>query len=169
MADLPAAVSHAAVVSFGPFLYSIGGETLSTTPIAASQSESETSNGFLARIDLRSRNLTTAGWGPTASMGKARSKHGAIFAGGSLLVTSGIYAGSPGSSENTYAAINSDGTLSSWNGATGSETIDIELGMSVYNQAVVTFIDNAGFGHVLVLGGADRKVEGRPTAGVVRY
>ena len=169
MADLPAASSHAALVSFGPFLYSIGGETLSTTAIGASQSGSETSNVFLARIDLRSRNLTAAGWSTTASMGKARSKHGAIFAGGSVFVTSGIYAGNPGSSENTYAAINSDGALGSWNGATGSETIDVELGMSLYNQAVVTFIDDAGSGHVLVLGGADRKVEGRPTAGVVRY
>ena len=102
-------------------------------------------------------------------MGKARSKHGAIFAGGSILVTSGIYAGNPGSSENTYAGINSDGTLRSWNGATGSETIDVELGMSLYNQAVVTFIDQAGYGHVLVLGGADRQVEGTPSAGVVRY
>jgi hypothetical protein len=102
-------------------------------------------------------------------MGKSRSKHGAIFAGGSILVTSGIYAGSPGSSENTYAGLNSDGSLKPWNGATGSETIDTELGVSLYNQAVVTFIDEAGFGHVLVLGGADRKIEGMPSAGVVRY
>jgi hypothetical protein len=41
--------------------------------------------------------------------------------------------------------------------------------MSLYNHAVVTFIDNAGFGHVLVIGGADRSVEGKPSAGVVRY
>jgi hypothetical protein len=169
MAELPAAASHSALVSFGPFLYAVGGETLATTPTGASQSGSETSNVFLARVDLRSRNPTAAGWSATASMGKARSKHGAIFAGGSVLVTSGVYAGNPGSSENAYAAINSDGTLGSWNGATGSETIDVELGMSLYNQAVVTFIDEAGFGHVLVLGGADRKAEGRPSAGVVRY
>ena len=169
MADLPSAASHAALVSFGPFLYSVGGETLSTTPIRASQSGSETSSVFLARVDLRSRGLAAGGWAATESMGKARSKHGAIFAGGSILVTSGIYAGNPGSSENTYAGINSDGTLRSWNGATGSETIDVELGSSLYNQAVVTFIDQAGFGHVLVLGGADRQVEGTPSAGVVRY
>ncbi len=169
MANLPAAAAHFALVSFGPFLYGVGGETLSTTPTRASQSGSETSSVFLARIDLRSRDLTGSGWTATVSMGKARSKHGAIFAGGSLLVTSGIYAGNPGSSENTYAGINADGTLKSWNGATGSETIDVELGMSLYNQAVVTFIDDAGFGHVLVLGGADRNVEGKPSAGVVRY
>ena len=41
--------------------------------------------------------------------------------------------------------------------------------MSLYNQAVVTFIDQAGYGHVLVLGGANREIEGRPSAGVLRY
>lgn len=169
LAPLPVAASHTALVSFGPFLYAVGGETQSTTGIHASQTGTETSQVHLARVDLRSRNLAASGWGGTQSMGKSRSKHGAIFAGGSILVTSGIYAGNPGSSENTYATINSDGTLASWNGATGSETIDVELGFSLYNMAVVTFIDQAGFGHVLVLGGADRQNEGRPSAGVVRY
>ena len=169
MVALPEAASHAALVSFGPFLYSVGGETQSTTPTNASQTGGETSRVYLARIDLRSRDIAVPGWTATESMGKARSKHGAIFAGGSILVTSGIYAGSPGSSENSYAGINSDGTLRSWNGATGSETIDVELGMSLYNMSVVTFIDQSGFGHVLVLGGADRQNEGRPSAGVVRY
>jgi hypothetical protein len=168
-ASIPTPASHGSVVSFGPFLYAVGGETLSTTPTRATQSGSESSRVYLARVDLRSRNLTAAGWTQTVSLGKARSKHSTIFAGGSLLVTSGIYAGNPGSSENTYAAINSDGTLQSWNGATGSETIDVELGMSLYNQAVVTFIDEAGFGHVLVLGGANRNAEGKPSAGVLRY
>ncbi|MGH7553647.1 MAG: IPT/TIG domain-containing protein, partial [Longimicrobiales bacterium] len=166
---LPEPLSHGALVSFGPFLYAVGGETAVTTPLRASQTGSETSQVYMSRIDLRSRDLAAPGWSTTGSMNKARSKHGAIFAGGSLLVTSGIYAGNPGSSENSYANISSTGALGSWNGATGSETIDVELGMSLYNQAVVTFIDRAGFGHVLVLGGADRQNEGRPSAGVVRY
>jgi hypothetical protein len=34
---------------------------------------------------------------------------------------------------------------------------------------VITFIDDAGYGHVLVLGGADRQIEGEPSAGEVRY
>lgn len=169
MAALPENASHAALVGFGPFLYSLGGETAGTTPDRASQTGSETSQVRVARVDLRTRDLSIAGWTPTSAMGKSRSKHGAIFAGGSLLVTSGIYAGNPGSSENTYASINPDGSLASWNGATGSETIDEEIGISLYNQAVVTFIDDAGFGHVLVLGGANRQAEGVPSAAVVRY
>lgn len=166
---LPEPLSHGALVSFGPFLYAVGGETEATSPLRASQTGSESSRIHLARVDLRSRDLASPGWSTTESMNKGRSKHSAIFAGGSLFVTSGIYAGQPGSSENSYAAINSDGTLRSWNGATGSETIDAELGVSLYNQAVVTFIDRVGFGHVLVLGGADRRIEGRASAGVVRY
>jgi len=166
---LPGPAAHAALVGFGPFLYSVGGETQITTPTRPSLTGTETSQVYLARIDLRSRGIGTAGWVATESMNKARSKHGAIFAGGSILVTSGIYAGNPGSSENAYAGINSDGTLRAWNGATGSETINVELGISLYNMGVVTFIDTGGFGHVLVLGGADRQNEGRPSAGVVRY
>jgi hypothetical protein len=100
---------------------------------------------------------------------KARSKHSAVFAGGALFVTSGVYAGQPGSSENSYAGINSDGTISAWNGATGSETIAVDLGISLYNQAAVTFIDATGASHVLVLGGANRAIEGRSSTAVLYY
>jgi hypothetical protein len=84
-------------------------------------------------------------------------------------VTSGVYSGQAGSSENAYAAINSDGTIGSWNGATGAETIMSEIGISLYNQAAVTFIDAAGAAHVLVLGGANRADEGSPSAAVLYY
>jgi hypothetical protein len=102
-------------------------------------------------------------------MGKARSKHDAVFAGGAVFVTSGVYNGQPGSSENTFASINADGTLKSWQGATGSETIDVEIGRSLYNQALVAFVDRSGVGHVLVLGGADRDQAGAPSESVLWY
>ena len=63
----------------------------------------------------------------------------------------------------------SDGTLEPWQGATGSDIISNELGYSIYNQAAITFIDQNGAGHVLVLGGARRDSEGTPSAGVVYY
>jgi len=166
---LPLPSSHGALVGFGPFLYAVGGDTGPNSLTAATISGVETSQVYLSRIDVRTRDLTAAGWSPTESMNKARAKHGAIFAGGAVFVTSGVYAGQPGSSENTYATIQSDGTLRPWQGATGAETIDAELGISLYSQAVVTFIDAAGFGHVLVLGGADRNNPGHPSAAVVRY
>jgi hypothetical protein len=123
----------------------------------------------MTRVDLRNRDLDPIGWWPTESLGKARSKHDAVFAGGSLFVSSGIYAGQPGSSENTFARLRSDGTIHPWQGATGSETVDVEIGRSLYNQALVTFVDQSGVGHVLVLGGADRDQEGVPSDAVLWY
>jgi hypothetical protein len=51
----------------------------------------------------------------------------------------------------------------------GIGCIAVGVVASICNQAVITFIDDAGYGHVLVLGGADRQIEGKPSAGVVRY
>jgi hypothetical protein len=84
-------------------------------------------------------------------------------------VTSGLYSGQAGSSENTYASIGAEGTLGSWNGATGSNTIDVLLGYELYNTAAVFFIDAQGRGHVMVLGGASRSATPQASAGVVYY
>jgi hypothetical protein len=161
--------AYFSLLNFGPYLYAVGGETGTSTPTRATQTGTETSQALLARINLRTGLLTSAGWSAVTSQGKSRSKHNTLFAGGALFTTSGVYAGQPGSSENTYASVSSDGTLASWNGATGSETIDVELGYSLYNQAAITFVDQTGKAHVLVLGGANRAQEGRASAGVVFY
>jgi IPT/TIG domain len=166
-AALPVARSHFSLTNFGPYLYAIGGETASVLPILNTLSGTETSNVHLSRINLRTGELTE--WAAVSQQAKARSKHSAVFAGGALFVTSGVYAGQPGSSENAYAAVNHDGTIASWNGATGSETIESELAISLYNQAAVTFIDASGAGHVLVLGGANRAIQGRASAAVLYY
>ena len=92
-----------------------------------------------------------------------------IAAGGALLATSGLYSGQAGSSENTYASIVTDGALASWNGATGSNTIDVLLGYALYNTAAVFFVDAQGRGRVMVLGGASRSTTPQPSAGVVYY
>jgi hypothetical protein len=168
-ASLNQAASFGSLVSFGPFLYAVGGETAVVDPVSATRSGSETSQVLMARVDLRERDLDTTGWIATEALGKARSKHDAVFAGGALFVSSGIYAGQPGSSENTFADLNSDGTIRPWQGATGSETIDVEIGRSLYNHAMVSFIDGSGVGHVLVLGGADRAQAGMPSAAVLWY
>ncbi len=167
--SLPAAAAYAGVVGFGPYLYVIGGETGTSDPVTATQTGTESAATYFARINVRTAGLTDAGWTTTEAMSKERSKHSAIFGGGSLLVTSGIYAGQPGSSENTYAELLNDGSLDPWQGATGAEIIDAELGYSLYNQAAITFIDQTGAGHVLVIGGAQRGAEGTPSAAVVHY
>ena len=169
MSSLPGPTAYHSFVNFGPYLYVVGGEGAATPVAQATTSGSEKADVLLARLNLRNGDLSEAGWTPTASLAKGRSKHSTIFAGGALLATSGVYAGQPGSSENTAGDLLSDGAVESWGGATGSETIDVELHYSLYNQAAVTFIDAGGTGHVLVLGGARREAPGEPSAAVVYY
>ena len=161
--------AYATVTSFGPFVYVIGGETGTSAPVLSTQTGTESAATHLARINIRTAGLTDAGWLTTEPMAKTRSKHSGLFSGGSLFVTSGIYAGTPGSSENTYANLLNDGTIEPWQGATGADIIANELGYSIYNQASITFIDQNGTGHVLVLGGARIDMEGVPSDGVVYY
>lgn len=160
--------AYFSLVDFGPYVYAVGGDTGASAPTDSALTGTETSSVSLARINLRTGVLAEAGWTPLAAMAKARSKHSSVFAGGAIFVTSGVYAGQPGSSENTYASVQSDGTLASWNGATGAQTVDAVLGYSLYNQSMVSFVDATGKGHVVVIGGADRRT-GAPSAAVIYY
>jgi hypothetical protein len=169
MPELPVAHAHGQLVSFGPFLYVIGGETVATEPVQATQTTTESDRVLMARVSLRTGDLRDGAWSDVATMGKGRSKHGAVFAGGYLFVTSGIYSGQAGSSENIYSQVNSDGSIESWQGATGSNTIGSVLGLHLYNPAIISFTDASGDGHVLVLGGANRAAEGEASAAVTYY
>jgi hypothetical protein len=139
------------------------------SPTQATTSGSELSATYLARVNLRTGDLATGGWSQLSSMSKGRSKHNTVVGGGYLFTTSGVYAGNPGSSENTYSQINADGSVTSWQGATGTNTISTLLGYDVYNQAAISFVDASGRGHVLVLGGAKRQLAGRASSAVVYY
>jgi hypothetical protein len=169
LGDLPVATAFHSFVNFGPFLYVMGGDSSAVAPVRANLSGGEVDDTYVARINLRNGDLTAAGWVPTNTPPKARSKHSMIFAGGYLFVTSGIYSGFPGSSENVYGNLLSNGMVESWNGATGVNTIRNRLGYDLYNQAAVSFLDADGQGRVLVLGGAKRASEGEPSAAVVVY
>jgi hypothetical protein len=157
-----------ALLNFGPYLYVVGGNVGTVSTVQSTTSGDETSATYMARVNLRTGDLATA-WTPLQTMAKARSKHNTVVGGGYLFTTSGVYAGFPGSSENTYSQINADGTISSWAGATGTNTISTLLGYDLYNQAAVSFVDATGKGHVLVLGGAKRQNSGRASAAVVYY
>ena len=167
IASLPAPVAHHGLVNFGPYLYAIGGDAGAIDPALNAATGTESSAAYLAKIDMRTGAVTS--WSGTTTMPKARSKHGTMAAGAVVVVTSGMYAGQAGSSENSYATIANDGTLSGWGGATGASTIQVVLGYSLYNQAAVSFTDATGRGHVLVLGGANRSSTGRASAAVVYY
>lgn len=168
VASLPQRAAYLSLVNFGPYIYAVGGDSGTVAPVQATTSGTEISNVSLARINLRDGSLP-ASWAAVTALGKARAKHSTVVAGGYLFTSSGIYSGAAGSSENTYAPINSDGTNGSWLGATGSNTITNVLGYDLYNQAAIAFTDDAGQGHVLVLGGAKRQAAGRASAAVVYY
>lgn len=164
---LPATLTHHAMVNFGPYVYLMGGDTAAVSPSVNTPSGKETSATYLARIDMRTGAIDA--WTPITAPGKARAKHGMMTAGGSVVVTSGMYSGQAGSSENSYAQINADGTLGSWGGATGTSTIQTVLGYSLYNMAAVSFADATGKAHVIVLGGANRSISGKASAAVIYY
>ena len=161
--SLPSARAYFEYGSFGGYLYSLGGNTGTIAPNDASTSSStSTSEVLYAQIDLRSRDITTAGWTLNASaMNKARMKHSTVVAGGNVLVTGGLYAGaSTGSSEESYAQLNPDGSTGSFNGATGSNTIASAGGGNLFNQASVGYVDGLGAFHVAVIGGDDVNTPG---------
>ena len=168
LAALSNGAAFQGLVNFGPYLYTIGGDGSTVSPSQSTTSGGEMSATFLSRVNLRTGDLTGA-WSPITSMNKGRSKHNTVVGGGYLFTTSGVYAGQAGSSENTYSQINADGTIGSWNGATGTNTISTLLGYDLYNEAAISFVDASGKGHVLVLGGAKRASAGRASAAVVYY
>ncbi|HEX6965256.1 MAG TPA: IPT/TIG domain-containing protein [Gemmatimonadaceae bacterium] len=172
-ASLPAGRSYDAVAQFGGYLYAFGGDSSAVTP----NDSNYTNNGaklnqiVYAKIDLRTGDLVGQSWTANASgLTKATSKHTAVVAGGNVLVTGGLYNGAAtGSSEESYAQFNSDGTVSSFNGATGSHTIASAGGANLFNHAAIGYVDANGVAHVLVLGGDDVNAPGKKRAEVWFY
>jgi hypothetical protein len=77
-------------------------------------------------------------------------------AGGNALITAGLYNGATtGSSEESYAGLNADGSTGAFNGATGVNTIKNAGGGNVFNHAATGYLDATGAFHVLVVGGDD--------------
>ncbi len=165
--DLPAAVAYHQVVTSGAYLYIVGGtNAASVDPVSKTQSSG--SSGAIEYASINIRNGTIPSWTSNASsMGKSREKFTAVVAGSYVLVSGGLYNGaSTGASEQSYAALNSDGSVSSFNGATGSHTISGSSGgYDFFNHEAVLFVDTAGNPHVLVLGGEDLNA-GTPVSGV---
>lgn len=123
LASLPAPRTYHGWVTFGGYLYAIGGETAAVTPNDSNFTDNTTKLKSIVynRINLRTGELVSATWTVNANdLIKEVSKHTAIVAGGSVLVSAGLYAGATsGSTEQSYAAFNSDGSVGSFNGATG--------------------------------------------------
>lgn len=171
-AALPSNRSYHGVVQFGGYLYTVGGDSGTVTPNDSSVTGgAKMSQVAYAKIDLRSANITTQGWVVNASStSKAVAKHTVVAAGGNLLVTGGLYNGAAtGSSEQSYAQLNSDGAVGSFAGATGAHTIASAGGKNLFNHAAVAYTDANGVSHVLVLGGDDVNAPGKKRAEVWYY
>jgi len=168
---LPEARAHHQLVGFGGFLYAVGGDTGAIDLDDAGFTQNATKLGTVARARINLRTGVPDAWVINgSSMQKARSKHVALAAGGSLFVSSGLYsAASTGSSENSYATINADGTVGSFGGATGSNTLQSVGGVNLFNTRGITYVDANGVAHVMILGGDDVGSPGSKSSKVIFY
>jgi hypothetical protein len=158
LTSLPFARSYFGFGVNGTFLYAFGGDSSSVTPNdSSSLKTSSLSDVVYAQIDVHAGNLTAAGWTlNTTKLKKPVAKHTAVVAGGNALITAGLYNGATtGSSEESYAGLNADGSTGTFNGATGVNTIKNAGGGNVFNHAATGYLDASGAFHVLVVGGDD--------------
>jgi len=142
---LPTATAFGSMFAFGGKLYFINGDpNNSTTP---NDQDAGTNNVYFATA-VRG---AVGKWTLSNPTSKARNK-GILFAAfGQVIDGEGIYSGNPGSSEFERSTVNSDGSLSSWNGLTGSNIPNA----NVYNAAafVSPLISPTQTPRFLLLGG----------------
>lgn len=155
---LPAPRACATAVQFAGALFMVGGDGGTVDPGSATVSQSELGSILRNPLDLRSRTLGTWTTNP-GSLIKSVAKHSALVAGGSILVSGGTYNGDGNSAtEHQYASFQLDGTIGSFGGATGSQTIGGSSGAGgqpFFNHAAVAYVDAGGVAHVVILGGND--------------
>ena len=161
--DLPVALAYHQLLSAAGYLYVVGGTTTANVePLSTAQSAGSSSAVYLAQINIRNGGLKGTAWTTnSASTGKSREKFSAVVAGSYVLLSGGLYngVGPSGSSEQSYAAIATDGSVGSFNGATGAHTIAslVSGGYAFFNHAAAYYVDAAPAPapHVLVIGGED--------------
>jgi hypothetical protein len=135
----------------------LGGDTAAVPPGDGTLTGTRVARIHYARLDLRTGVLTASSWTLNPStLIKQAAKHSAVVAGGWVLASGGLYNGAATSStEHQYAAIQTDGTLASFGGATGSQTITSAGGVPFFNHAAIAYVDASGVAHVVILGGND--------------
>lgn len=172
LASLPAGRAYAPLVQFAGHLYVLGGDTGTSAPESNTTSSGATKSILTEDIDLRTGLFKNSSWTTSSSsLIKAVTKHSVIVAGGWLLASGGLYGGAANSAtEHQYATINVDGTVTSFNGATGSQTIVGGAGgVPFYNHAAITYVDDSGVAHVMIIGGGDVTDAAHPTANCYFY
>jgi hypothetical protein len=155
---LPDKRAYHQLLALGGRLYVVGGTNVSAEPLSNAQSSGTQSTIFYDAVNLRDGSLVDATWTTNMlTLGKTREKFSLVATGGYLLASGGLYVGATtGSSEESYAGVNADGSIGSFNGATGSHTITGSSGgYNFFNQSSAYFVDAAGNPHVIILGGED--------------
>ncbi len=155
---LPDKRAYHQILAIAGNLYVLGGSDAAADPLSNVLSAGSQSTVYYDPINLQNGSLANATWTTNANtMTKPREKGSAVAAGGYVLVSGGLYNGAAtGSSEQSYASLNADGSLSAFNGATGVHTITGSAGgYNFFNQSTAFFVDAAGRPHVFILGGAD--------------
>jgi len=156
--SLPSGRSYAPLVQFAGHLYLLGGDTGVSSPGSNTIASSATKEILTQAVDLRTGQLKSGQWASSSSsLIKAATKHSVIVAGGWLLASGGLYGGAPNSAtEHQYASIDVDGSVKSFNGATGSQTIVGGAGgVPFYNHAAISYVDDSGVAHVIIIGGGN--------------
>lgn len=172
LAALPSARAYFGSGAFAGHLYVFGGTSNAVSPHDGSLAGGgRMAEVLVAKIDFRSRDLDAAGWTLNPStLIKAVNKHTAAMAGGNVLITAGLYNGAAtGSTEESFAQLNGDGSAGSFQGATGSNTIASLGGGNLFNHATVGYVDGDGIFHVLVVGGDDVNAPGTKRTAVYFY
>lgn len=174
LADLPSPRSYHEFQVFGGYLYSGGGESAAVSPDNAETITGTKINELAYMpINLRNGDFVDAAWTVNNNtIGKDRNKHSMLVAGGNLFITSGLYngVGTPtGTSENIVGQINADGSVESFTGATGSNTLNSAGGANLFNQAAISYIDANGVSHIMVIGGDNVLNPGSKRTGVLFY
>ncbi len=169
--SLPSARATHGFQVFGGVLYAVGGDSSPVAPgDPATNQQGRLDQVAFAKINLRTGDLAGPWTVNGASLGKVRAKHSALAAGGNMFVSAGLYsAAQQGSSENTYAQINADGTVGSFGGATGSNTLLSAGAGNLFNHAAIAYIDADGVAHVMVLGGESVNAPGTRSGKVFYY
>jgi hypothetical protein len=188
---LPAALHSLRAVVFNGDLYLVGGSGLGNVPVASVYRSRIGSTGSLGAwrplVSLPSPHsyfgVGQLGGYPYAFGGdsgtvapngaklkKPMSKGTDVIAAGNALISGGLHNGAKnGASEESYARLNPDGSLGSFNAATGINTIQALGGASLFHHAAVGYVDGRGVFHVLVAGGDDVNSPGTKHAAVYFY
>lgn len=172
--SLPSARAYAPLIQFAGVLYTLGGETGTVAPGDNTLTATRISDIYYNRLNLRTGELKEASWTQNpSSLIKAVSKHSAVVVGGTILVSGGLYGGAANSAtEQQYASINLDGTVGSFGGATGSQTIAGSSGaggVPFFHHAAIGYIDATDVAHVVILGGNNVDDPTAPVANTYYY